>query len=548
MLYFFGNFALDTECRELRSGNTAVAIQPQVFDLLAYLIENRSRVVSRDDILKAVWDGRIVSESAITTRINAARNALGDTGNEQRYIRTFPKKGVRFVAALRAEAAIAKENGIITATLPDKIALREVVNPTTHLFAIEPRSASSPLNTSPPHLSIVVLPFSNIGADLEQEYFADGITENLTTDLSRIAGCFVIARNSAFSYKGKSIDVRQVGRELNVRYVLEGSVQQNGNHLRVNVQLVDAETGTYLWAERFDKAVADLFIMQDEIVSRLANTLNAELVAAEARRAEYTPVPVSMDLYFRGSAILNKGPSPDNLTHAHEFFERALALDPQNIEALVGAASVEAQRGAYFVADNRHAHLAIAEATLGKVLYAAPNHAMAHCLLGLVQIFTNRADQGIAQCQRALLLDRNLAIAHGFIGAAKYFSGRGEETERHIQEAFRLSPIDTSAYLWLGWLGNAKSELGADDEAAIWYRKGIEANRNFAGNHFFLAAALSSLGKFEEATAAAKEGLKINPGFTICRFRLSVSSDNPIYLACRERMYSGMLKVGVPEE
>ena len=217
--------------------------------------------------------------------------------------------------------------------------------------------------SSAPRLSIVVLPFTNIGGDPEQEYFVDGVTESLTTDLSRIAGSFVIARNSAFSYKGKSPDARQIGRELNVRYLLEGSMQRGGNRLRVNVQLIDAESGNHLRAERFDKPVADLFEMQDEIVSRLANTLNAELIAAEARRAESEPDPGSMDLYFQGTALLNKGPSPENLAQARGCFERALALDPDNVEALVGLASVDAQLGALFLADDRSARLTAAETT-----------------------------------------------------------------------------------------------------------------------------------------------------------------------------------------
>ena len=192
--------------------------------------------------------------------------------------------------------------------------------------------------SSAPRLSIVVLPFANLGGDPEQDYFVDGVTESLTTDLSRISGSFVIGRNTAFTYKGKAVDVKQIGRELNVRYVLEGSVQRGGNRLRVNVQLIDAETGNHLWAERFDKPVADLFDMQDEIVSRLANTLNAQLIEAEARRAERSLHPDAMDLYFQGMAWFNKGLTPEYMAQARGFFERALALDPSNIEALVGMA------------------------------------------------------------------------------------------------------------------------------------------------------------------------------------------------------------------
>ena len=291
-----------------------------------------------------------------------------------------------------------------------------------------------------------MLPFANIGGDPEQEYFVDGVTESLTTDLSRISGSFVIARNTAFTFKGKAVDVKKIGRELNVRYVLEGSVQRGGNRLRVNVQLIDAETGNHLWAERFDKPVADLFDMQDEIVSRLANALDAELIAAEARRAERSLHPDAMDLYFQGRAWLNKGITPEYMAQARGFFERALALDPGNIEALVGMAMVDMAVGSRFYDRDRAAQLAAAEATLTKVLSLAPNHALAHCSWAVVQMFTNRAAQGIAECERALALDRNLAAAHGFIGFAKYFHRSGAETEAHVNEALRLSPRDNFAY------------------------------------------------------------------------------------------------------
>jgi TolB-like protein/class 3 adenylate cyclase len=231
---------------------------------------------------------------------------------------------------------------------------------------LSPTTASGVTHSSPsaPRLSIVVLPFGNIGGDPEQEYFVDGVTESLTTDLSRIGGSFVIARNTAFTLKGKAVDVKRVGRELNVRYVLEGSVQRAGNRLRVNVQLIDAETGNHLWAERFDKPVADLFDMQDEIVSRLANTLGGQLVTAEARRSERSPHPDAMDLFFQGKACANRGVTPENMAQAHKFFERCLALDPGNIEALVGIALVDVTIGVNFFDDSRAAHFAAAEPAL----------------------------------------------------------------------------------------------------------------------------------------------------------------------------------------
>ena len=303
-------------------------------------------------------------------------------------------------------------------------------------------------HVSAPRLSIVVLPFANIGGDPEQEYFVDGVTESLTTDLSRIGGSFVIARNTAFTFKGKAVDVKQVGRELNVRYVLEGSVQRGGNRLRVNVQLIDAETGNHLWAERFDKPVADLFDMQDEIVSRLANTLDAQLTTAEARRAERSPHPDAMDLCFQGKAYANRGVTPENMAQARNFFERCLALDPGNIEALVGIGLVHVSTGVNFLDDERAAHLATAEPALMRALSLAPQHALAHGVLGLLQIQTNRAAQGTAECERALTLDRNLAVAHGWIGIAKAWSGLPTETEAHVQEALRLSPRDIFSFRW----------------------------------------------------------------------------------------------------
>ena len=216
-------------------------------------------------------------------------------------------------------------------------------------------------NSGPPRLSIVVLPFTNIGGEPEQEYFVDGVTESLTTDLSRIAWSFVIGRNTAFTYKGKHVDLKQIGRELNVRYVLEGSVQRSGNRLRVNVQLIDAETGTHLWAERFDKPVADLFEMQDEIVARLANELGTQLVVAEARRAERAPNPNSTDLYYQGLALFNKGANAENLTQARKFFERALALDPGNLDAWIGTGQVDAVLSATYQTDDRANALARAQ-------------------------------------------------------------------------------------------------------------------------------------------------------------------------------------------
>jgi len=399
---------------------------------------------------------------------------------------------------------------------------------------------------SPP-LSIVVLPFANLSGDADQDYFVDGVTESLTTDLSRIRGSFVIGRHTAFTYKGMALDIKKIGRELNVRYVLEGSVQRSGKRLRVNVQLVDAETANHLWADRFDKSVADFFDLQDEIVARLANMLNAELTAAEARRAERSPHPNSMDLLFQGRASWNKGPTLSNMTEARGFFERALALDPANIEATVGIASVDLAMGAALLADERPAFLAAAEANAIRVLSFIPDHALAHLILGHINIFANRAAQGIAECEQALRINRNYANAHSMIGYAKYCMGRAVETEGHVMEALRLSPRDIYAYWWLLCLGLADIQLGEYAEAAHWLRRSVEANWNFPLAHFHLASALALSGSLDPAHTAVQAGLALHPGFTLRRFRAYKSSDNASYLAGFERLCEGMRLAGVPE-
>jgi TolB-like protein/class 3 adenylate cyclase/Flp pilus assembly protein TadD len=414
----------------------------------------------------------------------------------------------------------------------------------------KPAPAPVSEKSAAPRLSMVVLPFANIGGDPEQEHFVDGVTENLTTDLSRVRHAVVIGRNTAFTYKGKHVDLMQIGRELNIRYVLEGSVQRGGNRMRVNVQLIDAETGNHLWAERFDKPLADLFDMQDEIVARLAGALNTELVAAEARRAERAPNPDSMDLYFQGQAWFNKGWTPDNVAKARSFFDRAVSTDPGNVDALFGSARADVVAAAQIFVTDPMAAFAAAEAKLTKVLSSVPDHARAHMSLGSVDIYTKRAAEGIAECEHALALDRNLAHAHSAIGYGKIFIGRAEETEAHVAEALRLSPRDTLAYIWMVIAGSARLLLGSHEQAVALFRRAIEVNRSYTITYFLLAAALAQFGRLEEARSAVKAGLALNPAFTISRARAlwTAMSDDPTYLAQLEPLFEGLRKAGMPEE
>ncbi len=329
--------------------------------------------------------------------------------------------------------------------------------------------------------------------------------------------------------------------------LLEGSVQRGGNRMRVNVQLVSTETGNQLWADRFDKPLADLFDMQDEIVTLLARALHTQLVAAEARRAERSPHPDSMDLFFQGRACLNSGLTPENMAQARDFFQRALSLDPDNLQALVGVANVDTMAGGAFYTLDRAELLKKAEAALTKALTLAPNHAAAHMFNGMVKMWTNRATEGIAECERALELDRNLADVHVAIAMGKIFIGRGGEAKAHVEQALRLSPRDPVAYLYRFTAGNGELYTGRLEEAVAWLRRSIETNRNFPLAHFYLAAALALLGRQEEAKASAASGFTFDPNFSIRGYRAGAATDNATYLAQRDRLIEGLRAAGVPE-
>jgi TolB-like protein len=509
----FGSFRLNPENGTLlRDGELAPIGQKGVL-ILGALLKNPGEALTKAQLMDAAWPGMAVEESNLSVQIASLRKALGPAPDGGDWVVTVPRVGYRLVVRRKPVAIPVSRD-----------------------------------RAGPPRLSLVVLPFANLGSDPEQEYFADGVTDSLTTDLSRIRGAFVIARNTAFTFKGKPIDVRAVGRELNVRYALEGSVQRNGDRMRVNVQLVDAQCGAHLWAERFDKPIADYFDMQDEIVARLANQLAVELMGSEARRSERAPTPDSFDLFLQGASWFHKGPTFENLAVAQSFFERALALDPDNVEALVKMSMVDFQYAEFLFSDDRAARLAAAEKASIKALRLAPEHARAHLSLGPVLCVTNRAEAGIAECERALAIDPNLAAAHGAIGAFKAHIGRDEETEAHVREALRVSPRDGSVFLWLMFVGGANVNLGRYEEAIVWLNRSIEANRNNPLCHFHLAGTYALLGRLEEARAAARTGLALNPGFTVAQFRASPSSDNARYIAAHELFAEALHAAGAPEE
>lgn len=527
MRYLFEDYALDTDRRELYRATDLIVVTPQVFDLLDYLIRNRERVVSKDDLINAVWNGRIVSDAALTTRLNAARSAIGDTGEKQRLIKTLPRKGFRFVGTIFED----RERAVGSAGLA------------THggQFGKMPFSA--------PRLSIVVLPFANLSADKQQDAFVDAITEHLTNDISRLPDYFVISCTTAFAFKGKIVDARQIGRELGVRYVLEGSVQSGTDRLRVNVQLIDAESGAHLWAERFDKLRADPFEMQDEITARLARAMDVQLVAAETRRLERSESKEfdAVDLSLRGWTVFFKRVSVAGAREARCLFEEALRIDNTNVDVLMGLVETNLWEVNAYMSQSRAEQVSLAEAAMSKASELMPLTARMHFCRAALLVALRAPEGAVREIDLAMNLDPDLPYVHVRAGWIKIFLGRGEETEGHVTTAMRLSPRDPMLGTWYAVLGLADLHLGRLDKAVDRLRKAIEITPNNELPYFHLAAALALQNSKSEATQASAVGRRLAPIFRIGKCRVEVQSDNIVFLQQRSRIYEGMERAGVPE-
>ena len=387
-------------------GPTQIAITPQVFDLLEHLIRNRGRVVSKDNLIAAVWGGRLVSESALTTRINAARYAIGDSGEEQRFIKTIPRKGLRFVATVREE--------------------HEPVD-TARAITAEDVSASS--LTCPDRPSIAVLPFTNIGGDPEQEYFADGVVEEIITALSRFSALFVIARNSSFTYKGRAVEVKQVGRELGVRYVLEGSVRRAGQHVRITGQLIDTATGMHLWANRFEGKLEDIFALQDRVTASVVGAITPKLEELDIERAKRMPTESlrAYDYYLRAKASFNRW-TRDGNNEALRLCHRAIEIDPDFASAYGMAAWCYAQRSMSGWMFDRQQETPEVHRLAARAVELGQNDAVALCGAGIAYVrVVGDLDSAAASIYQALALNSNLALAWYGSTLVKCYRGELEE-------------------------------------------------------------------------------------------------------------------------
>lgn len=400
-----------------------------------------------------------------------------------------------------------------------------------------------------PRLSIAVLPFSNLSGDPDQDYFTDGLTEDLTTDLAYIQDSFVIARNTAFTYKGKTLDAKQVGRELGVRYLLQGSVRRLDDVVRINVQLVDAEKGGQLWAERFEGARTNLSALANQVTIRLARALDVQLTEAESLRAQQTHPnnPDAMDLAMRGRAVMNRPRTRDNTLEAQLLFEQALQLDPQLLPALVGRAENLAYQAWYRWSASPAESLTQAKDGIAQVLARAPNHARAHYVHGQILREEKHSEAAIHAFQTALNYDRNLVAAHAYIGNLKLRTGRTAELFAHVETAIRLSPRDPDMYIWFYWIGHAHTHLAHWDEAIEYCGKSVTLHPTWLA-YVDLAAAYAWKGQEAEAHNAIVEFTKLKPNYTVKQWANARFSDDPTFLKEYALITEGLRKAGLPEE
>jgi TolB-like protein/Tfp pilus assembly protein PilF len=513
--YLFEDYAFDTDRRELHRGADVVSVAPQVFDLIDYLIRNRERVVSKDDLIDAIWNGRIVSDAALTTRLNAARTAIGDSGEEQRLIKTLPRKGFRFVGPLR-EAQVA--GGAATADNPGQ--------------------SPKPALALPDKPSIAVLPFTNLSSDPEQDYFADGMVDDITTALSRFKALFVIARNSSFTYKGRAVELKQVGRELGVRYVLEGSVRKAAGKVRINSQLIDATSGAHLWADRYEGDLSDVFALQDEITVNVISAIQPKLLQAEidlaaARRPNNLS---AYDLYLRATPRYYSM-TREGIAEAIQLLARALDIDPRYCAAASLSIFCHTLNLLHGWSTDPQSEMKDATRLSQLVLSIDENDPETLASVGWGKAYISGESGAAAEMvDRAVALNPNSSFAWNYRGMTYVYAGQAEEALRSFENGMRLSPLDPMLFGIFAMTGFALIGLGRFDEAVAAAKKALHKHQTFIPAHSCLASALAHLGRDAEAKKAAARLLELRP-----RFRISNSTHWP-------RLYiEGLRKAGLPE-
>jgi TolB-like protein/Tfp pilus assembly protein PilF len=517
-IFLFERFRFDRHGlfrRGERAVLAPVEIGSRALDVLGVLLERPGDLLSRDEIMVAAWPGTVVEDNNLTVQISKLRRILDQDRAQGSCIQTVPRRGYRFVA---------------------------------------PVTRAEPGARPVPRLSIVVLPFTNLSDDREQQYFADGITDDVTTDLSRISGSFVIARNTAFTYKGKPVDVKQIGRELGVRYVIEGSVRRSGNQVQVNVQLIDAETAAHLWADRFETDRTNLTEAQNEITGRLAKTLNVELFQAASRRIEQERAadPDARDFAMRAWARVLRGPlSAATFDEALRLNERAMEIDPESVEAKNNMASILVGNLSNGWSRSIQQDQEQAEKLLLGILERDPNNTRAHGSLGILRRVQNRLGEARIEFETMIALDRNNTMPFRNLGLTLIQMGKPEAAIPYIEKSIRLSPHDPSIVANYSSLGECHLFLGHLDQAIELLRKARAANPPAFGTLLILAGALGLRGDIDEARAEIAEAIKLNPEVnSLAALRASAPwITNPPYWALREKTLNvGLRGAGFPDE
>jgi len=536
----FEGYMLDLRRGCLHAGDREVELRPKSFEMLRYLVQNAGRLISKDELIKAVWQNATVTDESLTRCVSDVRLALGDA--DQRIIKTLLRRGYLFASPVSAGTP---GSPMLSAGRPDGFS----AEPGKPL----PASAGVTSPRSLPRLSLVVLPFVNLSGDPAQDYLADVITEGLTAYLSRIRGSFVIARTTAFTFKGKAVDVKRIGQELGVRYILEGSAQQSGARVRVGAQLVDADTSAHLWADRFDADRADLLHMQDEIVTRLARALEIELAAVEAARISRTSPasPDAEDMALRGEAIfLAYGVYRDEAEAGFDLCERALEIDPDNVRALSILAEKFATRVSSMQSVDSEADIRRADELASRALAIDPNSYHARQARARVLLAQKRPEETILAAERSLSLNPGFIPAYRNLCVATIYLGDPQRTIEYADKAMRLSPIDPYLAFFHLFKAMGRFMQQRDADAIGSLRRAVAYSPELSSAFAWLAAVLALAGHETEAHEALNRYFVIRgtKSRTIAQWKLLAHSDNQTYLAFRERYYEGLRRAGMPEE
>jgi len=514
MIYAFSDFRLDTTGQELSNNGGVIAVQPQVFDLLVFLVENSDRVVSKDDIIGAVWDGRAISDGTLNARINAARKAIGDNGDDQNLIRTYPRKGFRFVGTLS-----------------------ETGNPV-------PQGGSTDTSQSENGPSLTVLPFASLGPEEDNSFLADGLTEDVVTALSKLRGFFVTDRNTTFALKAQDHDPGLIAEQMGVRYILQGSVRSAGNRVRVTARLIDSQTRTQLWSERYDRDLTDIFAIQDELTESLVGHLSPELYAAEHARLKRRP-PNSLDAWecFVNALHHYGHQSQEGSKTAIGLLEQAIETDPNYAQALGLYATILAWRIIQSW-EPLEPTLASAREAADRALLADTNDPWASIGRGYVSIVSRDGDAAIMNFGHAVDLSPNLAYARALLGISNAYAGNADLARTHITKAIALSPKDTFIDKFYLYLAIAEFQAENYADAANAAQRAIQFKPGHASSHLFRTASLAKSGNLAAARSALGEFLALVP-----HARASEIERTVLYTASedRQRVADGVRRAGLAD-